>query len=92
MRQLSLLEAGDRYEEIRRLTGPEWWDRYEQLPEADRPEDCRAAPCPKCGARIGVRCRRPSGHSGPAIGAHADRWNLVLAEAEARNREELNTN
>ncbi|WP_443029628.1 zinc finger domain-containing protein [Sphingomonas sp. TX0522] len=29
--------------------------------------------CPDCAAPIGVRCRRPSGHSGPFVGLHASR-------------------
>lgn len=29
--------------------------------------------CPDCGAPIGVRCRRPSGHSGPMVKLHAAR-------------------
>lgn len=29
--------------------------------------------CPDCGAGIGVRCKRPSGHSGPFVDAHASR-------------------
>lgn len=29
--------------------------------------------CPDCGAPAGVRCRRPSGHSGPFVDLHAAR-------------------
>jgi hypothetical protein len=29
--------------------------------------------CPQCQAPVGVRCRRPSGHSGNAVGIHAAR-------------------
>lgn len=30
-------------------------------------------PCPDCKAPIGVRCKRPSGHSGPLIVGHRSR-------------------
>lgn len=30
-------------------------------------------PCPQCGAPVGVRCRRPSGHGGNFVGVHAVR-------------------
>ena len=29
--------------------------------------------CPDCRAPVGVRCKRPSGHSGPFVQAHAAR-------------------
>lgn len=29
--------------------------------------------CPDCGAPVGARCRRPSGHAGPLIDLHASR-------------------
>lgn len=29
-------------------------------------------PCPQCGAKVGVQCRRPSGHNVPG-GVHASR-------------------
>lgn len=29
--------------------------------------------CPDCRAPVGVRCRRPSGHSGPMVALHAAR-------------------
>lgn len=29
--------------------------------------------CPDCGAGVGVRCKRPSGHSGGFVDAHAAR-------------------
>ena len=29
--------------------------------------------CPDCNAAIGVRCKRPSGHSGPFVELHARR-------------------
>src|SRR5436305_2608893 len=82
--QLTLLEALDRFAEITQLSGEQWWDRYEALPLGEQPQDCRAVGCPKCGAKPGQKCVRPSGHRGPLIGAHAARWDLLLAEAEAR--------
>ena len=35
--------------------------------------------CPDCGAGIGVRCRRPSGHEGPFIDLHVARDMLANA-------------
>jgi predicted RNA-binding Zn-ribbon protein involved in translation (DUF1610 family) len=35
-------------------------------------------PCPVCGAGVGQRCRRPSGHSGPFVGFHAERDILAM--------------
>jgi hypothetical protein len=32
-----------------------------------------AVNCPDCRAGVGVRCKRPSGHSGPFVDAHAAR-------------------
>jgi len=29
--------------------------------------------CPDCRAGVGIRCKRPSGHSGPFVDAHAAR-------------------
>lgn len=36
--------------------------------------------CPDCGAAIGTRCRRPSGHAGPFVALHAARD--VLADRQ----------
>lgn len=38
--------------------------------------------CPDCRAAIGVRCRRPSGHSGPFVELHASRD--ILADREGK--------
>lgn len=38
--------------------------------------------CPDCHAGIGVRCKRPSGHSGPFIEMHAARD--VLADRQGK--------
>lgn len=46
------------------------------IPGCDRewPRDpMLEVPCPDCGAGIGVHCKRPSGHSGPFVNAHASR-------------------
>lgn len=40
-------------------------------------------PCPRCKARPGSRCRRPSGHA--AMSLHRERWET----AEATDRLEL---
>lgn len=34
--------------------------------------------CPVCQAEVGRRCRRPSGHKGPAIDYHVEREQLAL--------------
>ena len=39
-------------------------------------------PCPEGKAPVGVRCRRPSGHSGPFIELHAARD--ILADREGK--------
>jgi hypothetical protein len=83
-RQLDLIEPRERFEELRLIAGPEWWERWNALPAADRPTDCRDVACPYCKADRGRYCKRPSGHSGRLIQAHAARWDLALAEAEAR--------
>jgi hypothetical protein len=86
--QLSLLQARERFELIRLLSGEEWWTRFNALPESERPEDCRAVRCPTCLVEAWRNCRRPSGHAGKNfVGAHPRRWDLALAEAEARNPE-----
>ena len=36
--------------------------------------------CPDCGAGVGVRCRRPSGHAGRFTDLHAARDHLADAE------------
>ncbi len=38
--------------------------------------------CPTCYAPVGVRCKRPSGHSGPFIELHVDRD--LLADSEGK--------
>ncbi len=38
--------------------------------------------CPDCRARVGVGCRRPSGHSGPFVELHVARD--ILADREGR--------
>ncbi len=54
-------------------------------PGCDRSWPCDPAitvACPACGAREGIRCRRPSGHRGPFVAIHADRD--LLADREGR--------
>jgi ribosomal protein S27AE len=41
--------------------------------------DYRQVPCPRCGAKVGGYCIRPSGHSGPIVAAHKDRINAAQA-------------
>lgn len=36
--------------------------------------------CPTCFARVGVRCRRPSGHGGNFVGFHAERDRAAMRE------------
>lgn len=89
--QLALpLDTDERVAAIGRLTGQEWWDRWHLLPEAVRPDDCRAVACPKCGVAAGRNCRHPSGHAG-SWSAHTGRWDLALADAEARNPDQAKT-
>jgi hypothetical protein len=52
--------------------------------------DYREVPCPRCGAKAGSYCIRPSGHSGPIVAAHKDRreaaqvvWSQAKAEPPA---------
>ena len=40
---------------------------------AAREYDYRDVACPRCGAKPGGYCARPSGHSGPFVLPHADR-------------------
>jgi predicted RNA-binding Zn-ribbon protein involved in translation (DUF1610 family) len=37
-------------------------------------------PCPHCGAAVGKRCQRPSGHSGNFVPIHASRDRLAMAQ------------
>ena len=34
--------------------------------------------CPKCGADVGLGCRRPSDHSGPFVEPHTEREQLAV--------------
>ena len=56
------------------LSADEWWDRWRRAGEPD--VDARDVACRLCGARVGVYCRRPSGHK--AMSAHAVRWDDAL--------------
>ena len=49
-----------------------------------------AVPCPSCGAKVGRWCKRPSGHSGPAVAFHAAR-RQAAKEAEAAGGVRLET-
>ena len=49
-----------------------------------------AVPCPSCGAKVGRWCKRPSGHSGPAVAFHAAR-RQAAKEAEAAGGVKLET-
>jgi hypothetical protein len=40
-----------------------------------------------CGARVGQRCQRPSGHSGPMVATHEHRLRLSDREALGRHRD-----
>lgn len=54
-------------------------------PGCGREWDCDPVllvPCPSCGAPVGTRCRRPSGHSGPFVELHAERD--LLADAQGK--------
>lgn len=46
------------------------WDR----------DPCREVECPTCGANVGARCQRPSGHSGNFVSFHKARDLKALEE------------
>ena len=50
-------------------------------PNGDRAY-ARSVACPDCGARVGQRCRRPSGHA--AMTSHAARLNLAWQQRDRR--------